>query len=92
MPDCATVDSDPGVEVASVKGMSTGLRLSDADHASLIEAWESAIEPFADLAESLTEEQWHAASGLPGWTNADVVAHVIGIERDLLGDPTPRLT
>jgi len=72
-----------------VKGMSTGLRLSDADHASLIEAWESAIEPFADLAESLTEEQWHADSGLPGWTNADVVAHVIGIERDLLGDPTP---
>ena len=67
-----------------MKGMSTGLRLSDADHASLIEAWESAIEPFADLAESLTEEQWHADSGLPGWTNADVVAHVIGIERDLL--------
>ena len=55
----------------------------------LVAAWASAIEPFADLAESLTEEQWLAPSILPGWTNADIVAHVVGIERDLLGQAEP---
>ena len=71
--------------------MTTGLRLSDADHATLVDAWESAIEGFTDLAETLTDERWLAPGGLPGWTNADVVAHVIGIERDLLGDDPPNL-
>ncbi len=71
--------------------MTTGLRLSDADHATLVDAWESAIESFTDLAEIVTDEQWLAPSGLPGWTNADVVAHVIGIERDLLGEAPPNL-
>lgn len=55
----------------------------------LVAAWASAVEPFADLAESLTEEQWSAPSILPGWTNADIVAHVVGIERELLGQPEP---
>lgn len=71
--------------------MSTGLHLSDADHASLVGAWESAIEGFADLADSLSDEQWGQPSGLPGWSTADVVAHVIGIERDLLGDQPPEV-
>lgn len=57
----------------------------------LVAAWSSAIEPFADLAEQLTPEQWDAPSILPGWTNADIVAHVVGIERDLLGEPTPQV-
>ncbi|MDQ1248591.1 MAG: hypothetical protein QG597_2964 [Actinomycetota bacterium] len=64
-------------------------QLSDATYPRLIDAWISAVEPFADLAESLTPQQWSAPSILPGWTNADVVAHVVGIERDLLGDTTP---
>lgn len=65
--------------------------LADAprSYPQLVEAWCSAIEPFADLAESLSEEQWHAPSILPGWSNADIVAHVVGIERDLLGEPVP---
>ena len=65
------------------------VRFHDATHDELIAAWQSAIEPFADLAESLTPEQWRADSVLPGWSNADIVAHVVGIERDLLGEPTP---
>lgn len=69
--------------------MTATVRLSDATYPELIKAWLSAIEPFADLAESLTDDQWRAPSVLPGWTNADIVAHVVGIERDLLGDPVP---
>lgn len=69
--------------------MAPQLPLSDATYPQLVEAWLSAVEPFADLAESLSTEQWNAASVLPGWTNADIVAHVVGIERDLLGEPVP---
>lgn len=69
--------------------MAEHVRFHDATYPELIEAWMSAIEPFTDLAESLTDEQWAAPSVLPGWTNADIVAHVVGIERDLLGDPVP---
>ena len=69
--------------------MQPDLRLHEADFHQLAAAWESAIAPFADLAESLTTSQWQTASYLPGWTLGDIVAHVVGIERDLLGDPTP---
>lgn len=68
------------------------LPLADASYPALVAAWRSAIEPFADLAESLTPAQWEAASILPGWTNGDIVAHVVGIEKDLLGEPTPTVS
>ncbi len=55
----------------------------------LVEAWLSAVEGFADAAETLSDSQWAEPSILPGWSNGDIVAHVVGIERDLLGDPTP---
>ena len=69
--------------------MSLPLERAPHTYPELVAAWASAIEPFADLAESLTEEQWLAPSILPGWTNADIVAHVVGIERDLLGQAEP---
>lgn len=65
------------------------LARNPSTYPELVAAWTSAVEPFADLAEALTPEQWSAPSILPGWTNADVVAHVVGIERDLLGHPEP---
>lgn len=65
---------------------------SDASYPQLVSAWLSAIEPFAGLAERLTYEQWREPSILPGWTHADIVAHVVGIERDLLGEPLPPVT
>jgi uncharacterized protein (TIGR03083 family) len=71
--------------------MSTSLPGEPRSYPQLVAAWASAIEPFADLAESLSPQQWSAASILPGWTNADIVAHVVGIERDLLGEPAPNL-
>ncbi|RPA12803.1 maleylpyruvate isomerase family mycothiol-dependent enzyme [Gordonia sp. OPL2] len=38
-----------------------------------------------DLVTSVTDEQWQAASVLPGWTVADIIAHVIGTESMLDG-------
>lgn len=41
------------------------------------------------LADSLTDEEWAGPSVLPGWTNADIVAHVIGTESLLEGRDVP---
>lgn len=65
------------------------LPASATPYPDLVAAWESAIEAFADVADSLTARQWSAPSILPGWTNGDIVAHVVGIEQDLLGEPLP---
>jgi uncharacterized protein (TIGR03083 family) len=41
------------------------------------------------LVSGLAEEQWQAATPLPGWRVHDVVAHVIGVESMLQGVATP---
>lgn len=50
-------------------------------------AW-SAVE---NLATTVTDDQWHSPSILPGWTVGDVVAHVMTTERMLLGDRQPEV-
>jgi uncharacterized protein (TIGR03083 family) len=42
------------------------------------------------LVAGLDENQWRTATALPGWTVFDVIAHIVGIESMLLGEPTPR--
>ncbi|MDA8262114.1 MAG: maleylpyruvate isomerase family mycothiol-dependent enzyme [Actinomycetota bacterium] len=39
----------------------------------------------------LTPEKWEQASDCPGWSVKDVLAHIIGTERQLLGEPAPAL-
>ncbi|ATL65944.1 maleylpyruvate isomerase family mycothiol-dependent enzyme [Nocardia terpenica] len=53
--------------------------------AGLSEQWNA----LARLTTGLTERRWRTPSPLPGWTAFDVLAHVIGIESILLGEPTP---
>lgn len=48
----------------------------------------SAVE---ELASSLTDEEWRAPTCLPGWDVQANVAHVIGTEAMLLGDPLPEV-
>ncbi|MEC3913047.1 maleylpyruvate isomerase family mycothiol-dependent enzyme [Nocardia sp. CDC160] len=43
------------------------------------------------LVDGLDENGWRTASPLPGWTVFDVLAHVIGVESMLLGEPTPEI-
>ncbi|MGV9667513.1 maleylpyruvate isomerase family mycothiol-dependent enzyme [Nocardia niigatensis] len=43
------------------------------------------------LVDGLDENRWRTASPLPGWTVFDVLAHVVGTESILLGEPTPDL-
>lgn len=46
--------------------------------------WSSTIS----LCESLGEDDWSRATGCPGWDVRDQVAHIVGIESDLLGWPS----
>ncbi|MBV8930476.1 MAG: maleylpyruvate isomerase family mycothiol-dependent enzyme [Mycobacteriaceae bacterium] len=63
-----------------------GTRLDRADVLlGLFHCWESIDE----LLSALSDQQWQAASALPGWRVQDVVAHMIGTESMLLGIRSP---
>ena len=49
--------------------------------------WDSILE----ATEGLTEEQWSLPTPCPGWDVSDQLAHLIGIELMLLGEPTPEV-
>jgi uncharacterized protein (TIGR03083 family) len=53
--------------------------------AGLFEEWER----IDALALELSDEQWEAATSLPGWSVHDVVAHIVGTESMLQGVATP---
>lgn len=44
---------------------------------------------WSDWADGLTDEQWATPSRCPGWTVQDNLAHIIGTERMLQGEPAP---
>ncbi len=52
------------------------------------------LEQFAvidDLLSGPTEDEWNAATCLPGWTVKDITAHLIGTESMLAGIEAPRV-
>ncbi len=51
----------------------------------LDEVWAS----FAEACEGLSADDWDRATDCPGWTVRDQLSHVIGIERELLGERPP---
>lgn len=61
----------------------------DADLPTLIEVWVQAHDEFLALLASLTDDQWAAPTDLPGWSVADVVAHVTWLEAITLGHVDP---
>jgi uncharacterized protein (TIGR03083 family) len=59
------------------------------DSAALVRIWEQTANAFDSLVRSLAEEEWSFPTDLPGWSVADIVAHVVGIESSVAGDPPP---
>jgi uncharacterized protein (TIGR03083 family) len=51
----------------------------------LIEVWASV----ADACAGIGHDQWDLSTDCPGWTVRDQVAHLIGVERMVMGDPAP---
>jgi uncharacterized protein (TIGR03083 family) len=52
---------------------------------ALQETWESTI----DACTGLTEADWDRPTGCPGWSVKDNLSHIVGLERELHGEPIP---
>ena len=57
--------------------------------ADLITIWAQEMTAVADLCQGLTDDQWAAQTPCPGWSVADVAAHLIDIENLIGGMPRP---
>lgn len=55
------------------------------DGPAVTEALRAQWDTVRDVARNLPGEAWSAPSVLPGWSNADIVAHIIGTESMLAG-------
>lgn len=51
--------------------------------------WQSAVSDLISATEGLTPEQWRLPTPCPGWTVADVVAHISDLDGYFLGDQRP---
>lgn len=56
---------------------------------NLIETWRDSATEIIALCEPLTDDEWNAPTPCPGWSVADVVAHLIDMEALLAKDPRP---
>ncbi|QLY32083.1 maleylpyruvate isomerase family mycothiol-dependent enzyme [Nocardia huaxiensis] len=61
------------------------------DRAEITAALSAQWDELTRLVDGLDETAWRTPSALPGWTVFDVIAHVIGVESLLLGEPTPEV-
>lgn len=61
----------------------------DLTSTELIDIWREELTDIVLLCESLTDEQWLASTPCPGWTVADVIAHLIDVESMVAADPRP---
>lgn len=65
------------------------LRYGDAEIADLITIWEGVARDLIALGRDCDATQWAAPTPCPGWTVGDLIAHLIGIERRMMGEPPP---
>lgn len=58
-----------------------------ADPRALIEALADTWHSLGSLADELSAEEWARPTGCPGWSVQDNVAHISGLELELMGRP-----
>jgi uncharacterized protein (TIGR03083 family) len=63
--------------------------VTDVDQATGVAALEEQFQAIDDLLVALTPEQWKLPTALPMWDVQANVAHLIGTEAMLLGEPNP---
>jgi uncharacterized protein (TIGR03083 family) len=67
-------------------------RFPVTDHQTVqayIDAWTQSIEATSELVSALPEDAWNRPTECPGWSVRDMVAHIIAVESEMLGDPRP---
>jgi uncharacterized protein (TIGR03083 family) len=55
----------------------------------MIDAFEHTLNATIELAENLSSAEWGLPTECPGWTVQDIVSHLVGVERLLMGEPEP---
>jgi uncharacterized protein (TIGR03083 family) len=55
----------------------------------LVTAYRAALDGLLAATTDLDDAAWRAPTGCPGWDVHDQLAHSVGLERRLLGDPDP---
>jgi uncharacterized protein (TIGR03083 family) len=58
----------------------------------LVDVWRSSCADFAELARSLSDDEWRLPTDLQGWSVGDIVAHGASVEAELAGDEPLRVT
>ncbi len=71
--------------VGTVKGSTVGEGSKEPVIDALDDAWGAIVE----LGDALDDGEWELPSECPGWTVRDVLSHMVGTERSLLGDASP---
>src|SRR5258708_28631021 len=61
----------------------------DLDMPGNVAAFEQTVRSTIALASGFEAGDWELATECPGWTVKDQVAHLVGVERMLLGDSEP---
>jgi len=56
---------------------------------AIVEQLRTEFAALVDLCSDLSERDWKRPTECPGWTVQDVLAHLLGIELGLLGEPEP---
>jgi uncharacterized protein (TIGR03083 family) len=59
--------------------------------ATLVTAHREVFDLLMAATEDLDAEAWSSSTGCPGWDVHDQLAHCVGLERRLLGDPPPEV-
>lgn len=60
-----------------------------AAHETVVDLLAEEWAAIAELGVGLGDQEWDLPSECPGWTVRDVLSHMVGTERSLLGDPPP---
>ena len=61
----------------------------DVEIGELIAIWDTAVTDLVDIAEAAGPDQWATPTPCPGWSVGDLVAHVVSLERFLMGRADP---
>jgi len=63
--------------------------VGNGSHEPVVDVLDEVWSAIIGLGELLEPDEWELPSECPGWTVRDVVAHMVGTERSLLGDTAP---
>jgi uncharacterized protein (TIGR03083 family) len=55
----------------------------------IVDGYDQVMTSLIEIGRELGDEDWARETDCPGWSVGDIYAHVVGIERELLGEPLP---